>query len=344
MKLDDVQKSNYLLGFQQLPNPESLVTNALNFQQYVTTPLIAAGYSLVPAALVRSDTAANQVTDINLARVQITKYFPSVVDVAGADFGAIATSVNTNIIAKVLESGVSVQNRWADYQNSLVSHQARICNGVFSPQQGTYQYVIPFKLLFQEISNPEFRAFLLHNGNTCQFNFRFVTPSECMIKSGPGEVSYTISNLHLVQSHYKLSEQQMANVMKSNVLYRVKRAQSTIIPCSQAITIPSAVPYGTRLTNILIGFHPQQANRSTGVAMRQVDQSTENLVSGDALSLAAIVYPLGFMPRLPIQQISLQGNGRTRELFAFQTQDLHLLYNTYDFKTPFRNLLQQQIK
>jgi hypothetical protein len=74
--------------------------------------------------------------------------------------------------------------------------------------------------------------------------------------------------------------------------------------------------------------------------MKPVDANTENLVSGDPLSLAAIAYPLGFLPRMPIQQISLQSNGRTRELFAFQTQDLHLLYNTYDFQTPFRNLLQ----
>ena len=32
LKLDDGQKNNYLLGFQQLPNPDSLPTNALNFQ------------------------------------------------------------------------------------------------------------------------------------------------------------------------------------------------------------------------------------------------------------------------------------------------------------------------
>ena len=60
------------------------------------------------------------------------------VDVAGADFGAIATSVNQNIVAKVLESGVAIQNRWADYQNSLVSHQANVCNGVYSSNGGTY--------------------------------------------------------------------------------------------------------------------------------------------------------------------------------------------------------------
>ena len=142
--------------------------------------------------------------------------------------------------------------------------------------------------------------FYLTGGATMQFVFQFVMPSVCMIATGANP-NYTISNLHLVQSMNQPSEQAVANIMKSSLLYRFRKGYHAVAPVeSTQVMLNSSIPQGCRAKKILVSFHPRENYSSVANPMLACDGSSENLISGPMNAKASLHYPLGFMPQLSI--------------------------------------------